>query len=186
MNKEIEFGITIDRCPQCDGTWFDTGELELFIKRRAEDEAIPPKTAESSPEPTEVAKYQMTQTDINYRKCPRCEELMLRKTYQKISGVMSDVCHPHGIFLDSGECRKIQAFIASGGHKLAKQYEEEEKKRLENWRKRSLALTKSKGGPRRTKVPGIIHNLYGYEEEMAQLGDALSVVFDLFTSTFTD
>ena len=39
MVKQTEFGITVDRCGQCDGAWFDSGELELFLKRRADEEA---------------------------------------------------------------------------------------------------------------------------------------------------
>jgi len=42
-----------------------------------------------------------------YIPCVRCGELMNRKNFSRISGVVIDECSSHGVWLDAGEIEKI-------------------------------------------------------------------------------
>jgi Zn-finger nucleic acid-binding protein len=55
------------------------------------------------------------QQRVHYRSCPECDAQMHRRNYRKSSGVIIDVCHPHGTWLDSDELEQIAGFILSGG-----------------------------------------------------------------------
>src|SRR5206468_4091135 len=33
LQQKIFAGITLDRCPQCEGLWFDGGEVRLVVER---------------------------------------------------------------------------------------------------------------------------------------------------------
>jgi Zn-finger nucleic acid-binding protein len=79
---------------------------------------------------------------FHYRPCPVCRKLMNRSNYGGGSGVIVDVCGPHGVFLDRGELTKIVDFLEKGGwdrvKKREKQRMEEEISALES-RKRAAA-----------------------------------------------
>jgi Zn-finger nucleic acid-binding protein len=76
---------------------------------------------------------------------------MNRSNYGGGSGVIVDVCGPHGVFLDRGEMTKIVDFIEKGGwdrvKKREKQRMEEEVSALESRKRGSLDLeTPAVGG----------------------------------------
>jgi len=51
---------------------------------------------------------------VRYRKCPSCGEPMLRRNFHGSSGVVVDVCGPHGIWLDRGELATLIEFASTG------------------------------------------------------------------------
>ena len=63
--------------------------------------------------------------DTRYLKCPFCANPMNRKNWGRLSGIIVDVCGPHGIFVDAGELDKIRDFETSGTKARAE--------RLESW-----------------------------------------------------
>ena len=44
---------------------------------------------------------------------------MLRKNFKGTSGVIVDICAPHGIWFDEGELEKILEFVQSGAMAIA-------------------------------------------------------------------
>jgi len=85
-------GITIDRCTNCVGLWFD------------EDEASQLKDVQGSEQldtgdPVEGWKYN-SRVDID---CPRCGRLMEKSSVPKQIHIWCEVCTEHGMFLDAGE-----------------------------------------------------------------------------------
>jgi Zn-finger nucleic acid-binding protein len=52
---------------------------------------------------------------LRYVRCPVCGQLMVRRNYGGSSGVVVDVCGPHGVWFDRGELSQVLAFCASGG-----------------------------------------------------------------------
>lgn len=99
-------GSVIDICPQCSGLWLDTQEFRYHASERDTfaDDSIP-RACERPPLPQQEG----------YVKCARCEGVMVRKNFRKISGVLIDVCRDHGVWLDAGELEQIRCFIANGG-----------------------------------------------------------------------
>ena len=105
--EENEYrGSMIDICPQCKGLWLDTDEFRFHTSERDtfSDESIPRKY-HKQPLPNQRG----------YKKCVRCDGLMARKNFRKISGVLIDICRDHGVWLDAGELEQIRSFIANGG-----------------------------------------------------------------------
>lgn len=52
---------------------------------------------------------------VKYRDCPRCGQVMRRRNFGTISGVVIDECGRHGVLLDPGELQAIEAFVQAGG-----------------------------------------------------------------------
>ncbi len=105
--EENEYrGSTIDICPQCEGLWLDTQEFDFHTSERDtfSDESIPRKY-----------NKQMSADNTGYMKCVRCNTLMTRKNFRRMSGVLIDICFDHGVWLDAGELEQIRCFIANGG-----------------------------------------------------------------------
>jgi Zn-finger nucleic acid-binding protein len=83
---------------------------------RAPDEetALAPPSGAAKPSgarPTAPARDER----VRYRPCPACGELMNRDNFGRVSGVILDVCRPHGAWLDRGELAAIRRFLRQGG-----------------------------------------------------------------------
>ena len=87
---------------------------------------------------------------FHYRPCPVCHKLMNRSNYGSGSGVIVDVCGPHGVFFDRGELTRIVDFLEKGGwdrvKKREKQRMEEEISALESRKAGAFDLQSASGG----------------------------------------
>ncbi len=104
--------VEIDRCEECMGIFFDTGELEDLVDASVKQvgevdyQRLTRFMQEERKVETQVVKY---------IKCPVCSELMHRKNYGWGSGVIIDTCAVHGIWLDGGELEQILKWTHAGG-----------------------------------------------------------------------
>lgn len=103
-----EAAIEIDTCAGCGGIWLDAGELDALT---AEKVAPPPEGAT----PGSVRSPVKPEEEIRYRECARCGDIMSRRNFGTISGVVVDECPRHGVFLDEGELQAIENFLRAGG-----------------------------------------------------------------------
>lgn len=105
-----EYSFLIQRCESCYGIFFDNNELETLVKNSVKGskniDLVKLSQINQNPRHIDI---------IVYKKCPVCQKMMLRKNYMKRSGVITDVCHEHGIWLDSGELRQILEWTKTGG-----------------------------------------------------------------------
>ena len=85
-------GITIDRCSNCVGLWFD-GEEASDLKSVDDSESL------DTGEPQVGWKYDSV-AEIN---CPRCGRLMDKSSDPRQIHIWYEVCPEHGMFLDAGE-----------------------------------------------------------------------------------
>ena len=110
IGEKLDFFI--ERCESCYGIFFDPNELEemLEFSVKGSKNVDLVKLAHISENPRYV-------DILTYRKCPVCKKTMHRKNFMKRSGVITDVCFEHGIWLDSGELRHIMEWIKVGGMK---------------------------------------------------------------------
>lgn len=99
-------GTIISFCEQCSGIWVDNKTFNRLTTERDvySDESIP----------YEYVK-RVDPESQNYLKCPVCQELMCRRNFMDISGVLIDHCGDHGVWLDKDELSKVRTFIANGG-----------------------------------------------------------------------
>ncbi len=107
-------GIEIDICGDCGGIWLDVGELDTLLA----EVAVAPEPADRQTLRREVHVHTIdSQLGVEYRKCPRCATVMMRRNFGGISGVIIDECSVHGVFLDAGELEALETFIRLGGLK---------------------------------------------------------------------
>ena len=88
----LQGSVTIDRCTQCKGLWFDIGEAEVLKDKWMSDHV-------DSGDP-KVGKRQNKIRDIN---CPRCGKAMDKLTDPVQPHLEYEACTEHGMYLDAGE-----------------------------------------------------------------------------------
>jgi Zn-finger nucleic acid-binding protein len=91
--------VAVHECPQCNGMWFDEGELE-----KARDEANPNLSWMDFNLWKSPQKYQVS---VHHLTCPRDQRAMAM-VVDEHSGIGVDIClECHGIWLESGEFQRI-------------------------------------------------------------------------------
>lgn len=107
MRKVHVNAVELDTCDNCEGVWFDKGELrQILDMEESEIEASPIAHALDS-------DMELEETPgLSEMKCPRCRGGLTRYNYQGYSGILLDGCDSQcGIWLDDGELRKLFTFM---------------------------------------------------------------------------
>jgi Zn-finger nucleic acid-binding protein len=107
----------LEECMHCGGIWIDVTHFEFLCSNAEAQEAA---TGLRLPPPVSL------DPSVRYLKCPQCANLMNRMNYAGRSGIVIDVCRPHGIWLDRDRMRQIIDFIRAGGLDKARKIETEE------------------------------------------------------------
>lgn len=113
-------GMTVHECGACFGLWLDKASFDAVCRDRERQATV---LAERPSTNTPTA---WDATQVRYRKCPVCTQLMNRMNYAGCSGVIVDVCSQHGVWFDRNELQRIVAFIQEGGLDRARRREKEE------------------------------------------------------------
>ena len=92
MSEVIYGDITVDRCSQCMGLWFDTGEADQLKARWMGDALDAGLSAEGK-------KWDSVE-DIA---CPRCHKDMKKTFDPNQQHIWYETCSEHGMFMDAGE-----------------------------------------------------------------------------------
>lgn len=112
-------GTRIHECGQCGGLWLDAGSFQkICADREKQEKAI---VYPSAGKPADLPSAQPLRRF--YVPCPECGELMNQKNFAGCSGIVVDVCKPHGIWFDRQELQKIVNFIQDGGLHKAREKE---------------------------------------------------------------
>jgi len=105
-------GTLAHRCGRCRGVWLDPDAFRTICEQEEpgsdDGAALAPSDAPAVPRPDSDAR-------VRYRACPACRDVMSRSNFAKVSGVVIDVCRPHGAWFDRGELASIRAFLRAGG-----------------------------------------------------------------------
>mgnify|MGYP001986706570 CR=1 FL=1 len=98
MDRVKEPDLVVDRCPECGGTFFDKGELDVLVAE------VSGMHLHFFPQP----EHQDVHSAITCAK-PSCGgETMLKKTISDFSEIIFDYCPKcEGIFLDKGEIQEV-------------------------------------------------------------------------------
>jgi Zn-finger nucleic acid-binding protein len=113
MNSVSLGKTTILECPQCEGMWLDVETLQMICAEKEQQAAVLGMPAHPLEPPT-------VETNFHYIPCPVCGQMMNRFNFARLSGVIVDVCKPHGSWFDKDELRRIVEFIRSGGMEKAR------------------------------------------------------------------
>jgi Zn-finger nucleic acid-binding protein len=117
LTKIAVGGCPFEECAHCGGLWVDAGTFDhICADREAQTAAVDFKLPPPVPFDERVI----------YLKCPACSSLMNRENFAHRSGIIIDICKPHGIWLDRDCLRQVIEFIRAGGMDRARQIETEE------------------------------------------------------------
>jgi Zn-finger nucleic acid-binding protein len=94
---------TVDVCDACWGFWFDSGELSQVLRSK--------KLEFSDEEKTQILDVRSAskRQQEDPVPCPRCGRMMDQVVYDESVHLVIDRCPQHGIWLDTGEVKKVQA-----------------------------------------------------------------------------
>ena len=103
LTKADYEGVETDMCTQCWGFWLDTGELELVLNSQQFDFSDDEKGV----------VLDLLEASIGGRidpaPCPKCGKRMSLACYDESVRLVLDRCDEHGVWLDTGELKKVQA-----------------------------------------------------------------------------
>jgi Zn-finger nucleic acid-binding protein len=102
-------------CPRCGGLFLTRESFDAVVKDAA--------TRERARAVDEAPGHIEPEHGFHYRPCPICRKFMNRSNFGGGSGVILDVCGPHGVFLDRGELTRVVDFIEKGGWEKVKKRE---------------------------------------------------------------
>ena len=105
--------LTIERCPDCLGMFFDHGEVEQLLLEKTHD--LPKVDKDRI---TRIAEHYGHNHRATYLPCPVCQHSMSHRNFGGNSGVILDRCVDHGLWIQGGELRRLMEWWASGGKKL--------------------------------------------------------------------
>jgi Zn-finger nucleic acid-binding protein len=103
---------TLHVCERCGGQMVSHSLLRALIEQRE-------TLGRAVPSPASLPRGNPLRDPVRYRPCPDCQQLMNRKNFGGISGIVIDVCSLHGTFFDPGELPRVLAFVRRGGLALA-------------------------------------------------------------------
>lgn len=139
--------LALAECATCHGVWVTRESIDRMIASHADDTillALAPGIAATQ------ARFAVGVgvEPVRYRPCPECGTLMNRVNYARISGIIVDVCRPHGTWFDVHELPALLEFVRAGGLDTARAKEKEalalERRRLEQQRQMQVAMDASR------------------------------------------
>ena len=105
--------IELFECARCAGLWLPVASFETICDNK---EVMQRMSAASLMASTGRKKFELDMNEeVKYIPCPGCKNLMNRKNFGHISGVIIDTCKDDGIWLDNQELNRIIKFIEAGG-----------------------------------------------------------------------
>ncbi|MBK9519122.1 MAG: zf-TFIIB domain-containing protein [Anaeromyxobacter sp.] len=106
--------VLAHRCGRCRGVWLAP---EAFQQICQLEERPPGEEAAivQARGPVVDRRPSAQEERVRYRVCPTCRDVMSRTNFAKVSGVVIDVCRPHGAWFDKGELAAIRRFLRAGG-----------------------------------------------------------------------
>lgn len=106
-------------CTSCQGRMIEHAVLDTWTADRA---ARAPAELQDPTPPT-------IETQVRYRRCPRCNTVMNRVNPGSGAKVIVDICKDHGIWFDPGELERWVDYARRGGLEAARQNKEAERLR---------------------------------------------------------
>jgi Zn-finger nucleic acid-binding protein len=142
VDLKLDGRFLIERCERCLSLFFDPNEVETLLEKStaAVFQIDHARLGEITRGGTEKAP------PARYYPCPVCRTAMNRVNFGARSGVVVDQCPKHGMWLESGELRRLLEWRKAGGQILDRQRKAErlaEELELERRRSRDAALIRA-------------------------------------------
>lgn len=137
VHAEIHGGH-VHACAPCGGLFLETAASSALIEDASFREALAVFAADLDSKRTE----QVDGAKVGYPPCAACGEGTARKNFERVSGVMVDVCRNHGTWFDGGEVIRVVAFLAGDGLSRKESFEAREAETLGREREKIKEIEK--------------------------------------------
>ena len=160
LNAVALGGTHVHECPKCEGLWVDVETFNTICADREKQAAV---IAQTHAPVAVVADFNLA--DVRYVPCSVCAKLMNRVNFAHASGVILDICKPHGVWCDRDELRRIVEFIRDGGLDASRERDramwEEEKRRKEHFNPKPVSslMDAEPDVPRSTGMADVIETI---------------------------
>ena len=104
-------GGHVHACRPCGGVFVENGSAPELLEGGPFAVAIAEFAAELDAQRVELVDG----TKVGYPPCPACSAGTARRNFERVSGIMVDVCPSHGTWFDGGEIVRVMAFLAGDG-----------------------------------------------------------------------
>ncbi|HYF49751.1 MAG TPA: zf-TFIIB domain-containing protein [Planctomycetota bacterium] len=119
-------GVELTECGSCAGVWLG---VELFdqICKSKETQSVATVGLKKARGGRRTVFELSADEQVKYVPCPKCSNLMNRRNFARVSGVIIDTCRDCGVWLDNQELGRIIQFINSGGLEKTRDIEARER-----------------------------------------------------------
>ena len=131
LGKDGDKPLCADQCATCYGLFFPFFKLDVVLNDLARFGFL-----KDLPRLQDLARNAPVEAKVTYRKCPVCAKIMNRINFGRRSGVVTDQCHGHGIWLDAGELQRLVEWKNAGGKLVDEEYRKQEARNRELREKR--------------------------------------------------
>jgi Zn-finger nucleic acid-binding protein len=131
LGKDGDKPLCADQCATCFGLFFPFFKLDVVLNDLARFGFL-----KDMPRLDDLTRNAPVEAKVAYRKCPVCAKIMNRVGFGKRSGVITDQCHGHGIWLDAGELQRLVEWKNAGGMLVDEEYRKQEARSRELREKR--------------------------------------------------
>jgi DNA-directed RNA polymerase subunit RPC12/RpoP len=126
--------VAVSECEVCGGIWTDKSVFEILVARVRHAQLSVAALALKEPLGGQLGESRRLSSETAagnsahrlYRPCATCAKLMNRLNFGRMSGVIVDVCAPHGLWFDLDELPRLLRWIGDGGEQRARRLEVEE------------------------------------------------------------
>ena len=102
----------LDECHACGGLWIDAATFARIVTQR---EQLSSLLSAGEVAVTASALTAAKPPAVLYIPCPDCRALMNRQNFGRVSGVIIEICKPHGFWFDRDQFSAALRFVMSGG-----------------------------------------------------------------------
>jgi Zn-finger nucleic acid-binding protein len=126
--------LHVEHCESCHGLFFDNGEL-----KQAMEEGVSNAAAGDRELINQIVNGRYQQRTVKYVSCPVCLKQMARRNFGYRSGVVTDICPQHGVWLDNGELRQLLEWKKAGGEEMHQRRDQLADARRKNKQRKPVA-----------------------------------------------
>ncbi|HEY3321551.1 MAG TPA: zf-TFIIB domain-containing protein [Planctomycetota bacterium] len=128
--------IQMYECASCAGMWLPVAAFEAIVEDK-ETLSVAARGLDGRPNP---ARFELSaEQAVKYIPCPACKNLMNRRNFAGISGVIIDTCKNCGVWLDNQELNRIVQFIQTGGMDKSRDVEAQARAHSEQMRSKRIS-----------------------------------------------
>jgi Zn-finger nucleic acid-binding protein len=133
----------INECGACGGMWLSADTFRVLCDTKQTDGVVTRGLAMKKSR----NHFELSDQDkVKYVPCPKCKNLMNRRNFGRVSGIVIDTCRDCGVWLDNQELNLIIQFVQAGGLDKTREVEAREREHAAKMHSRMKTRPRHGGG----------------------------------------